>query len=50
VVNSGVSEGGLVEVIFADSAVQNEWFAVENAAALLSEMKKGAAGHHGHAH
>ncbi|MDK2841152.1 MAG: rane fusion protein heavy metal efflux system [Anaerophaga sp.] len=49
-VNSGVSEGGLVEVIFADSADQNGLYAVENAAAMLSEMKKGSAGHQGHAH
>ena len=50
-VMTGVSQAGMTEVMLDDEHLQKEAFAVNNAEALMSEMKKGGAGgHHGHNH
>ncbi|WP_010665263.1 efflux RND transporter periplasmic adaptor subunit [Marinilabilia salmonicolor] len=48
---TGVSEAGMTEVKLEDEHLQKAEFAVSNAEALMSEMKKaGAGGHEGHNH
>ena len=48
---TGVSEAGMTEVKLEDEHLQKAEFAVNNAEALMSEMKKGGAGgHQGHNH
>ncbi|MFW6268057.1 MAG: efflux RND transporter periplasmic adaptor subunit [Marinilabiliaceae bacterium] len=49
-VDTGSSRGHLTEVTFPDAEFQEARFATGNAQAILSEMKSGSAGHHGHAH
>ncbi|PWD98200.1 efflux RND transporter periplasmic adaptor subunit [Marinilabilia rubra] len=50
-VTTGLNEGGFVEIELPDNHYYESGFAVENAQALLSEMKKGGAGgHSGHNH
>jgi cobalt-zinc-cadmium efflux system membrane fusion protein len=50
-VTIGLTEGGFTEIILPDSQYYDSEFAVENAQALLSEIKKGGTdGHQGHAH
>jgi cobalt-zinc-cadmium efflux system membrane fusion protein len=50
-VMTGVSQAGMTEVVLDDEHLQKASFAVNNAEALMSEMKKGGAGgHQGHNH
>jgi cobalt-zinc-cadmium efflux system membrane fusion protein len=50
-VMTGVSQAGMTEVVLDDEHLQKAAFAVNNAEALMSEMKKGGAGgHQGHNH
>ena len=49
-VSTGMSQGNLTEITFPGSDFQESRFAVGNAQALLSEMKSGSGGGHGHAH
>lgn len=49
-VNKTISEGGYTGLVLNETTPANGVYAISNAQALLSEMKKGAAGHAGHAH
>jgi cobalt-zinc-cadmium efflux system membrane fusion protein len=49
-VTTGMSQGNLTEITFPGSDFREARFAVGNAQALLSEMKSGSGGGHGHAH
>ena len=49
-VNKGITQGSFSSFTVEKQSFQSARFAVNNAQALLSEMKKGGSGHTGHAH
>jgi len=49
-VNKGMTEGSFTSFTFDIPYSDNDRFVINNAQALVSEMKKGGSGHSGHAH